>query len=369
MKTQLMNLLACSTLDLAVWLKTWTDISGHDYYLKVPPGAKKSDKRVILVAHIDKSRDNKEIDVLYDKKYQTYWSPQGLGADDRAGVYGILQVYGRLPAKMKPYLLFCDKEESGGIGAKEAAEDLKFLAKRISFMIELDRKGMRDAVFYNNESSKFKKYIEKFGFEKTWGTYSDISTIGRAWKIASVNLSVGYFDQHTYYERLEYDLLRETIKDTELIVRDAAIAKKVWNLPKEKPYVAPVHRTTVYPVQKYNHGSFCVCWRCKEDKIANKVDDSKATTKRLVWDSTVRDYVLKDQHGIITPARTDLERYNDHVGYDGFPGGGVIAWFWCPNCLAEYQEDNPNADEFSNSWCPRCKHLGEFAGQEFDYTN
>jgi len=353
MSKQLLTLLSQSTKDLAGWLKGWTEVSGHDYYLKIPPGAKKTDKRTMLVAHIDKSRTDKEIDVLFDKKYQIYWSPQGLGADDRAGVYGILQIYNRLPANMKPYLLFCDKEESGGVGAKEAAEDLKHMAKRISFMIELDRKGTRDAVFYNDESSKFKKYIEKFGFERCFGTYSDISTIGKAWRIASVNLSCGYFDQHTLYERLEYEWLKETIKDAELLVRDAAVAKTVWNLPKPKPLPA---------YNDYRHSEHCICWNCKLKK-------SREGEGKRVLVVLNGDWVYRYPDGrtvAYEEPKTDLENYHSSRRGLGWPDN-ILTWFYCKPCDKEYIEDHPYVDQYSNSWCPSCGKVGEFAGQEFNH--
>jgi hypothetical protein len=67
-------------------------------------------------------------------------------------------------------------------------------------MIELDRQGRDDAVFYDCDNPEFEEYITKFDFVSDWGTYSDISTIAPSWECAAVNLSIGYFDEHSYAE-------------------------------------------------------------------------------------------------------------------------------------------------------------------------
>ena len=69
-------------------------------------------------------------------------------------------------------------------------------------MIELDRRGTEDAVFYDCENKKFQEFIIGQGFKKDQGTFSDISILSPAWDIASVNLSIGYFNEHTKEEFL-----------------------------------------------------------------------------------------------------------------------------------------------------------------------
>lgn len=212
-------------------------------------------RAVTLVCHIDTSIgdvdrvwDNKAykyVDtpirrrIFFDKKQQVFLGPDGLGADDRAGLFGLLRVHAALPEELRPNLLFCDGEETGGHGAKAAAKKLPELQDSL-FMVELDRRGINDCVFYNQEPTEFVKYIEDFGFKKDWGTFSDISHIGKEFGICTVNLSVGYFNEHTRYETLYCRFLNETIKKTIELVAHGMREQKEWRLPP------PVRATGFY---------------------------------------------------------------------------------------------------------------------------
>ena len=45
-----------------------------------------------LVAHVDTVFPEPPEDIYYDREKGVMWSPQGLGADDRAGVFAILKI-------------------------------------------------------------------------------------------------------------------------------------------------------------------------------------------------------------------------------------------------------------------------------------
>ena len=51
---------------------------------------------VALVAHMDTVFKVLPSEVYFDPKAQVMWSPQGLGADDRAGIYAIIQIIEKL---------------------------------------------------------------------------------------------------------------------------------------------------------------------------------------------------------------------------------------------------------------------------------
>ena len=207
----------------------------------------KVEKAVTLVCHIDTAisdvdrvwnqKEMRYIEtairrrIFFDRKLQAFCGPDGLGADDRAGVWGILRVYASLPPELKPNLLFCDEEESGGKGARDAARLLPELKDSL-FFVELDRHGVEDCVFYNAEPDDFVKKIESFGFKKAFGTYSDISTLGREFDLCGANLSVGYFNEHTRYETLYCRELNDTIFKTISLVAHANKEAKVWKIPK-----------------------------------------------------------------------------------------------------------------------------------------
>lgn len=232
MKLSLFKLLQMTTNELASTLSSFCTKKGKYSYLFLPKGDLKG--RICLVAHIDtvwdKSKGKKTI--LYDKEQGLMWSPQGLGADDRAGVYATLSLLNSLPPSKKPLLLLTDLEESFGVGAEEAASLFKEELSQVSYFIELDRKGSKDCVFYNYEPEDFIDHIESYGFEKALGTFSDISILGSELKKCSVNLSAGYYNEHTLQEYLSIGELALTMEKVDTILRQHN-KKKVWELPEK----------------------------------------------------------------------------------------------------------------------------------------
>lgn len=165
---------------------------------------------VALVAHMDTVFVKEPKEIYYDEIEKVMWSPQGLGADDRAGVYAILQIINK---GYRPSIIFTTDEEIGCVGASNLVKifgDCPF--KELKYIIQLDRRGKNDCVFYDCDNKDFIRYIEKFGFKESWGSFSDISMIAPAWGIAAVNLSIGYEDEHDPVERLFVKHMERTIK-------------------------------------------------------------------------------------------------------------------------------------------------------------
>lgn len=172
---------------------------------------------VCLVAHLDtvfktppksiyRSRFNKNI----------ISSPQGLGADDRAGVYAIIAL---VDMGLRPSIIFTTGEESGGTGALELVTDMEKCPLRTSCLIELDREGKDDSVYYRCGNADFEEFINGFGFKTAEGIFSDISILAPAWNIAAVNLSIGYKKQHSYKEYLNLTHLDLTIEKVSDIIK------------------------------------------------------------------------------------------------------------------------------------------------------
>ena len=168
---------------------------------------------VCLIAHLDTVFDQdkcKEKEIYVDTERQVMWSPQGLGTDDRAGVFAILKL---LKMGYKPYIIFTQDEELGCLGAKALVRRFpKSPWKKLKYILQLDRRGEQDCVFYDCDNPDFTRYIESFGFVTDWGSFSDISAIAPAWGVAAANLSVGYWDEHTYCERVALSWLEQTIE-------------------------------------------------------------------------------------------------------------------------------------------------------------
>lgn len=188
--------------------KTHTDITVADGFVFA-----KGTFPVLLVAHMDTVHDLLPDKVVYDTEEGTISCAEGIGGDDRCGVYMILEIV----KKYNCSVLFCEDEESGGIGARkfiktDLAKELKF-----NYAIELDRKGSNDAVFYDCDNQEFEEFITKDFYKTAYGSFSDISVVAPFLGCAAVNLSCGYYNAHTTNE---YVVLSEMERSIE----------EVWNI-------------------------------------------------------------------------------------------------------------------------------------------
>lgn len=248
---------------------------GEDFFYV--PGNK---QLPLLVAHIDTVFPPPSI-VYHDRAENVYWSPGGLGADDRAGVYALLELKNRFVNGNGPALLFCDKEETGGMGAYDAAYTLADELVEYPFMIELDRQGKQDCIFYNGEGKKFRRYIRSFGFSDAHGTFSDVSVLGGDLGVSSVNLSCGYYGQHTKTEYLKMSQLEKTIGRVMCILADCAITRHVFRLPSieylPKAYGRYSRKWNALEEYDEKHGAsvFQMCDSCKAYGETRETDYGK----------------------------------------------------------------------------------------------
>ena len=175
---------------------------------------------IALVAHLDTVFPYGKRKIYYDREAQVIWSPNGLGADDRAGVFAILLI---IQHGFRPTVIFTTDEELGCLGADKLVLDYPEPPWPINYIIQLDRQGANDCVFYNCNNTEFEKYIEEFGFVSDFGSFSDISAICPTWGVAGVNLSVGYINEHTLQETLHVKFWKRTIKQIEKMLKKEKI--------------------------------------------------------------------------------------------------------------------------------------------------
>lgn len=155
---------------------------------------------VLLVAHMDTVHRQPVEQICYSADGAVAMSPQGIGGDDRCGVWMILQIL----RTTNCHVLFCEDEEVGCVGAKKFTRGP--LRPQVNYIVELDRRGSNDAVFYRCDNPEFEDFVTSFGFETAGGSCSDISYIAPYLETAAVNISCGYYCEH---QRHEYICLEE----------------------------------------------------------------------------------------------------------------------------------------------------------------
>lgn len=174
-----------------------------------------------LVAHVDTVFPEPPEDIYYDREKGVMWSPQGLGADDRAGVFAILKI---IQSGLRPTIIFTTDEEVGGLGAVQLVKDFpECPIPNLKYLIQLDRRGTNDCVFYDCYNEDFITYVESFGFIEAFGTFSDIAELCPAWDVVGVNLSIGYENEHTKYETLHLKPWMATIEKVKRMLKEKDI--------------------------------------------------------------------------------------------------------------------------------------------------
>lgn len=213
MNVKLKNIFRFSQYELKSRLSELLKINGYNPVFKDGFLYAEGELPVLLVAHLDTVHKELVREIVYCKNGREISSPQGIGGDDRCGVFMILKII----KELRCHVLFCEDEEIGGIGAEKFAES--GITPDVNFIIEMDRRGSNDAVFYDCENEDFTKFITSFGFSEEWGSFSDISVIAPALGVAAVNISAGYYNEHTLKEYVDIEVMRINIERIKKIIR------------------------------------------------------------------------------------------------------------------------------------------------------
>jgi len=200
------------------------------------------DINVCVVAHLDTVHRSqpKSDEIFYDADQYVLWSPVGIGGDDRCGVFIILNL---IMHGYKPHVLFTWNEETGGYGAKAAASHIH---PKLDFMIQFDRRGSGQSVYYDLDHLEFETYINSFGFDTQWGTYTDICELAPEWKCAAVNLSAGYEREHTSSETIYLKVLNDTLLKAAKILDAYRIEPRAFEYKEKISYSKASSSDTEY---------------------------------------------------------------------------------------------------------------------------
>jgi hypothetical protein len=245
----------------------------------------------MLVAHLDTVHKTLPSIICYSKNGDYMMSPQGIGGDDRCGVYIILTLLAKLP--FKPYVLFTMDEEIGGKGASAFVDYMmSHDIPDLKYIVEYDRKDNDDCVFYGCGNQDFIDFVESFDFKEAYGTFSDISIIAPEFSVAAVNLSSGYYNPHTEHEYVSFsDMHRVIERSVKMLCADC------------EPFVYITKSVTYYNHQTYG------CWG-EYDVSATFVPEA------TVWirDSVTCDWRANKFKEIAVDAHGNFYKYSSYFG-------------------------------------------------------
>jgi tripeptide aminopeptidase len=183
---------------------------------------------VLLSAHMDTTEEFVPGRRILENGTVLSSSEGILGADDRAGIAVILEVLSLIHKtnfKGTLKIAFTTKEEIGCVGSRTI--DQEFI-QDVDAAIVVDRRGHRDIVTSNGATAFCPEHygllFEEAGrlagmedWKVTPGGISDAKVFA-SYGIPSVNLSVGYMNEHTDFETVDYMASYETVKLVEAIL-------------------------------------------------------------------------------------------------------------------------------------------------------
>lgn len=180
----------------------------------------------------------------------------GLNADDCNGILVALQLLETLP-NLK--VCFTTQEEIGGKGADEAANNIEFFLD-VRYLIQADRRGNDDLITHtngiNSASEKFVEDIqplmEKYGYSEETGTFTDIGVLANELLISGVNVSCGYYNEHTFREYCIIDELNNCLNFIHDIIVFLDKQDTVYDIKAQKPYRSSYD----YDYGKYDYGNY-----------------------------------------------------------------------------------------------------------------
>lgn len=167
----------------------------------------------LICAHLDTVKWYTDHQQMKDKGLNMqYWMIKVkddwiLWADDRAWVAIWMQIYEDIWDNVS--LLFCSREETWRHGSIAFAKDSKELLEQCQYCIVPDRMHPWDIIWHANKycSKEFEDVIagilHPFWYEPTKGVLCDADSFSGI--INSVNMSVGYYWQHTKTEFIVLD--------------------------------------------------------------------------------------------------------------------------------------------------------------------
>ena len=326
----------------------------HDYIIG------KGNIPIAVAAHMDTVWETSvNHEVFYDERKNIMVNLRGGGYDDKVGIFLILKI---LQSGLKPHVIFCANEEVGSLGAEELIKDYPACPfDDCRFIIMLDRRGIDDCVFYDCDNEEFVKYCENFGFKEKYGSFTDICTLCPQWKMAGVNFSVGYEDEHTANERLFVGPMFSTLEKVKKILtqkdEDIKYFKYIpcyygWSRYGERMFRGHKYATYDYPGWDDEYYDYY------------DADSKRATESEGGWFPRRDYYEFCENCGKDLPYEKAIEyaKLDGSIGYCCKDCAKKIISY-CEICGEAYEKD---PDHPERRLCPDC-YLDVMSGKWYDY--
>lgn len=242
-----------SQKELKTYLKRWLKSNGYKPIVEDGYIYAEGSEPVCVTAHMDTVHKALPKNILIEKHEgkTIISSPQGIGGDDRCGVYMIQKL---VEQGFKPTIVFCEDEEIGGVGSNKLLKNLELMDElsKVKFFIELDRAHDKDLVYYDDDNQKFHDWCAKVtGYKEACGSFSDISNICPETEVSGVNISCGYYNPHTVDEYVVFEEMVASIKAAEKLIK-AAQSDEVTQFVYEE--FRSLYSKYGYGYDKYGYG-------------------------------------------------------------------------------------------------------------------
>jgi hypothetical protein len=214
----------------------------------------------------------KRVDITNDGTATIISSPQGIGGDDRCGVYMIQRLIAE--RGLRPTVIFCEDEEIGGVGSDILCRNKTILTMLSTekLFIELDRAHANDLVYYYDDNKEFHDWCAKVtGWKEDHGSFSDISNFCPETGIAGVNLSCGYYKAHTTDEYVVWEEMIAAIDAAEKLIKAAADVEQFDYVERKPVY------TSLYGNKRSSYES----WYYDDVYIIEYVDENLETQEEI----------------------------------------------------------------------------------------
>ena len=188
-----------------------------------------------VVAHTDcvKPHTNKAVKIKNGKifgKNPVNGKQIGLGMDDTLGICCAIQLLKEIP-DLK--VCFTTEEEIGFLGADAAADNIDFFCD-VSYFIQADRHGSSDLITYTNciyATSELwlqeaTPIMAKYNYTEEWGIGTDIGVLAERLQLSAVNISCGYYREHTDSEYMVISELQNCLNFMEELLKTIPLDKQ-----------------------------------------------------------------------------------------------------------------------------------------------